>query len=230
MSIKKNVKISEVIRLNIKPCIFIIMLSFQSLYAQKHEFGTDIGYGTFYADTHNVSFKELYGNDLKLGSYYEIGFIYHFTPIHAPFKLQSGVNYAYRKEDNMALNNLRIPLLLNFYLGKKIQFIFGAGLYFNYLFSYNVTNPYSDLPDTKHLFQLGVLANTGIGYQISSKYRVFINYQINNDITNIYIERYGYKTGPRNNEGIRGYDNFISIGVLYKLEPKLKNENNKHNQ
>lgn len=183
--------------------LFTLLLSIIS-YSQKKEIGVDIGYG-----------KSAVIYKIEKSSYYQLGFNYYTQPLKAPFAFNTGIIYDFRGNNKINFNYLKIPIGLDFVIGKKLNFIFGGGFYFSYLFFYNGTENLSNFEESKNRLQLGGKANIGFTYKISEKIVAFFICQINHDITSMYADDCASKaTCP---QSVKGVDGFIKLGIRYNI-------------
>jgi hypothetical protein len=113
------------------------------------------------------------------------------------------------------MNYLRVPLAIDFEIGKKIQFIVGAGAYTSYLLNFDgIYN--SNFNNSYNRFQIGVNLNTGIGYQFNEKLNFRVLYQYNIDVTPMYSELV-YSHAASNYQNVYGIDGFVKLSIKYDV-------------
>lgn len=150
-------------------------------------------------------------------NYRKIGGSYYFTPDSAFFQVKSGLEYCYRGNNDASFNLLNIPLGIDFLIGKKLQFIFGAGLQYSYILFYDfspimTSNNYKINSNS----QFSCKGNVGFSYQLNSKYKAKLLYQSNIDITDFYHSSMLYK-GIEYTFDSKGVDGFIAFSIVYSL-------------
>lgn len=191
--------------------ILINLLS-TNLFSQKSEIGFHMGYGN--TDITNSSSKFIFTKQKDFGQFYSVGFHYFHSLKGDILRFKSGLDHDRRIEDEKRLNYLRIPLGLDFTLGKRLQFVFGGGFYSSLLIAHSGFSWYSDFEETKNWFQVGAYYNLGLGFQITEKYHVSLMARKNIDISVIYKDIYEHHGGI-SREHIKGYDGYIDICLRY---------------
>ena len=196
--------------------VLILSLTAYSSNAQESEIGVEVGYGKTVKDSYRggppVTIFEKYFDD-----FLRIGLRYYYNFQKPIFNINTGLVYDDRRFENGRSTYLRVPLGIDFNIGRKFQFIWGVGLYFSYMLSFD-TDFYETI-ETYSNFQVGWQFNVGIGVQISNRYNVSIRYQNNYDITEIY-ERKRVNHGGTSTEDVKGSDGFFSICLKYKFIKK----------
>ncbi|PKM78882.1 MAG: hypothetical protein CVU88_08670, partial [Firmicutes bacterium HGW-Firmicutes-13] len=141
-------------------------------------------------------------------------------PPEALFTIKTGLIYDFRKNNRYHFNYLKMPIGLDFIIGKKLNFIFGGGFYLSYFFLYNETKSNSYFEITISRLQLGGEVNVGFGYQISEKIKAYLMCQNNNDITKMYKYKRPNLAGGTRWEYVRGIDTFCKLGIKYNINKK----------
>lgn len=182
------------------------------VFSQSASLGGAIGYGGYDVDN-NPNFIQLI--DKNAGKHFVASLLVSYKPEKPIFAINSGLTYQSLFSDQRTISFLKVPLGLEFQLGKTCQFLFGAGFYGQALLS-GINNFYDDY--TK--FQLGFYIDLGFGYTINDKYALFIKVQKNNDFTRLYIERAISHIGDVYYDNYYLYSYAINIGFKYRITTK----------
>lgn len=193
-----------------------------NLFSQKSEIGFQIGYGNTHFEE-STSAKFLFGKEKDFGQFYTLGIHYYQSAKGDVLRFRTGLNHNRRIEDKKRLNNLQIPIGVDFNLGRKIRFVFGGGFYGNLLISYTGFSEYSDFEETKNRIQFGAYYNLGIGIQITQKYHVSLMARKNNDISAIYKDIFSHH-GGHYTEYKKGFDGYIGLSLHYRLFTQNKTD------
>jgi len=105
-----------------------------------------------------------------------------------------------------------LPIGCDIRFGKKC-FLLGLGFDINYLYPRKSSNT------TFPLFQIGVNANTGVGFVINRRWCLDVKYQVGYDISNLCSTEY-QSFGYSYNETYLSINGIISVSLRYKF---LKN-------
>lgn len=196
--------------------VFLLVSFSFTLFSQTHQIGFSVGNGKSTIDDaiNTPFFIGIDNSNFSQKSYFlTTGFSYMYYPKKAFFNLNTGVNYSYRElsENNLYLNYIRIPLGIDFILGKKIKFVLGTGFYLGALLNKNDIKA-----ENSNLFQLGFSLKGGILLTITEKISLGSFYNKNEDITPIYTkEVFGISGNKEESIKIRGKDGFFSLGIFY---------------
>lgn len=196
-------------------CLQITFIPNCKLSAQISQVGFDFGYGL--TKMHDDLPIILPGDD-DLLNFSLIGINYSYTPKDFSFNIQTGLLYSNRGNNYTEFNYLRIPLGIEYKIGNKVQFIIGGGLFISYLLSYGGAEAYRSIDENINKFQFGYFGNIGIGFQISPKYILCLNYQAISDITKMF--EYTVSTmggGDSITKYMRGSDRFIKLSLNYRF-------------
>lgn len=195
--------------------ITLLVLVSLELYTQESEIGLNIGYGATVVDDYGIAFVPPFYKETT--DFLRFGFCYYYSPKHSIFSLKTGIDYDYRAFEELKLNYLRIPFGLDFNIGKKIQFIIGAGLFTSCLIAYSELSENDDFANSLNRFQLGWYGNIGLGIKLSQNYNLSIKYQYNADMTKMYEGTRYSPGGAKGTIDKKGYDSFIIMCLKFKL-------------
>lgn len=186
------------------------------LHGQDHEVGFHTGFGgTTYDNSIVIAMPFAYSD--KTLSFYSLGLCYHYTPDNAPFSLKSGLNFDRREMWVSKTNYARIPIGLEFELGKKVQAIFGGGFFGSYMLSYTKNPLYPEFDDSNNALQWGCYLKAGVGIPLSETYNLNISYQQNSDFTAMYSERRHSLVGSSSYAEVWGFDGLIDFCLRYRF-------------
>lgn len=188
--------------------IFIMSLFIKYNFAQQKEAGLNIGYG-----------KSAINQRIGQSNYFQIGVNFYVQPKKTPFLLKAELNYDSRGNQDISFNYLKLPLGIDFVFGNELKFNIGGGFYGSYLFHYKGTENVSGYKDSKKLLQIGWMADIGFSYERSKMVTVFLTFQVNHDITEMYTQPDPCGPGYK----IPGTDGFLKLGFKYNLQ-KENNE------
>jgi hypothetical protein len=195
---------------------FILIISIKSSYSQYCNIGLETGYGIAEIDQYSEShFKDLSHND---PNYFSFSFLFSYKPIKPMFNLNSGL--IFKKIDFVypTYYLFKLPIGLEFQIGRKFQFIFGPALYTQLL-----TNKNNE-PNIKYsILQLGYHFDFGFKYFVNDKYSIFIKAEREQDLTKLYSWTYENHAGTFSTDNYNLYGVKISAGILYKLGNKNNN-------
>lgn len=173
-------------------------------FSQSFNFGVFAGYGSSYFNN-RIELKKLF--DKNANNVLSISLLASYKPTKLIFCFDAGLTFKKVFSNKGTLDFLKIPLGLDFQIGKKHQILFGFGIYGQSLI--NQTGTFnSNFID----FQLGYYWDLGYCYLINDKYSIFLKIQNDNDISELY-RAYGYHM----DESVYSFSSIISIGIKYKL-------------
>jgi hypothetical protein len=187
-----------------------------STFAQTSEVGISSGYGKSDIGENAEVFLLPYDKTGLRLNFFTAGLSYHFTPKKAFFLFNTGLNYIKKWDDGLSFNYLRVPLGIDFQLGKEVQFIAGGGFYASYLLPYSGVSS-EDFENSKQVFQLGAFLNAGIGLQLTERYHLSLFYQTSFDGTELYSEQNASSGGAPYETDIVGYDGFLMLRLKYRF-------------
>lgn len=197
-----------------KKCLFIILIliSFENSNAQKYELGSEIGYGRTY-----------FSDQLYFGQFFEETDARNITAgINVSFRLDTialwlttGFVYQQMRDNGTLLNYLRVPLGFEITPGRKLRFIIGSGLYVRYLFLVS-GSVYDKYKDNMHDFQVGLYVDTGVKYQITDTWNIYLKMQGDFDMSTLYTASLWHH-GDTEYQDVRTYGYTLNIGCKYKI-------------
>ena len=197
--------------------LIFLFLFIQSLNAQSFEIGGEAGYGkTTFDDKIRVS--NLFGN--SAGNNIICGLTCTLKPKITDLTFNTGLFYQ-RKGNSPVFEFFKIPLGINVEPGKKVKFLIGGGLYMSYLFMIS-GSPDPEINSSKYDFLLGLCLRSGIKYQITTQWNIYLQLQVDFDLTPTYRESIPNQLGGSNYQDIRAYDYTINFGFKYLLKRKIK--------
>lgn len=195
----------------------IVIVSVTRLSAQQKHIGLDIALGKYRIGLNGINQLNPFNRDFD--NYRRIGLNYYYNPPNAPFNVKTGISFDNRENNMINLNLLRIPIGLDFTIGKKFQFVFGFGFYTGVLLTQKGIG-HSDFENSLYRFQLGFHDNFGFGYHISTDFNLNVVYQSNIDITAMYEDKRMSPGGAKYSLYEKGYDGFMKIELKYRLHKK----------
>lgn len=186
--------------------IFSLMI-FHPCIAQERGLSVDLGFGYSGGEVNNVS--TFSGSPTNC---FRTGINYYLSPKEAIFNVMAGLSYDFRLSNSSNFHFLRLPIGMNFNLGKKLKFCFGYGLFGSYLFSYN-----SPITNNANRWQLGYHLNSGVEFKFSEYYSVGLKCRVFGDITTFYNKPALTHGGYEYTDPMRAKDNYISINLTYQF-------------
>lgn len=195
--------------------IIFLPLFGAGLKAQNIEAGFELGYGrTGNQNSHPYSnFLNIFDNAHPF--FLREGLVCYYTPDSAIFSIKTGILYCKKgiEELDKDVSMIDLPIGCDIRFGKKCSLLLGLGFDINYLYPRKSSNT------TFPLFQIGVNANTGVGFVINRRWCLDVKYQVGYDISNLCSTEY-QSFGYSYNETYLSINGFISVSLRYKF---LKN-------
>jgi hypothetical protein len=194
--------------------VFILFLTSARSWAQNFEIGGEFGFGK----ATSMGNSELFGQ--YADNNYKVGFLASLNPNHTILFINSGLLLQMKGNDQGYLENLKIPIGLDLFTGKKFGIVFGGGFYLNYFYS-TTGNINPEIEETKREFQFGAYLDIGGKYQITNNLNIALKFQMDFDLTPLYEEGY-YSAGG----WLDGYENFkskeysVNLGIMYRFHKK----------
>jgi len=197
--------------------IFTFLLISNHLSAQYFEIGSEIGFGQFATiNSHNLFSKYSDNN-------YKVGILASYNPKKTILFINSGLLFQLKGNYQGYLENLKIPVGLDVFLGERFGYIIGGGFYLNYC--YNTTGKVlAEVKETQRDLQFGSFFDIGGKFKITNFLSIFLKFQFDFDLTPLYKEGY-YSAGG----WLDGYDKIksqeysVNLGLMYRMHKKIKN-------
>ncbi len=207
--------------MNFRSHFFSIVLGILSpvlLKAQTNELGIITGYGKSTIHPYGIEMINPFSSGIDKLDVYQVGIGYYVTPAKAAVTFQYGLQYFLRSNSEIRLNNIRIPIGLEFHVGNKIRFNFGGGLYVGYLFAYQVPELYFVHMNLRFRFQNGPYLNTGWEFKFAEVYSVNLSYQVDKDINEMFIQHVSSPGGSPYTLAETGHDGFIFLTLKKSIQ------------
>ncbi len=199
-----------------KKIIFLFLINYLVVnhsYSQSTNVGASLGYGAGYfaniARIENFFEESAYSN-------YEFSGLVSFKALKPPFSVGTGITFQLLTSPERRYSFFKVPIGLDFEIGKKYQFLFGFGLYVQTFVSSN-QKTYYEFED----LQAGFNVNMGFGYVLKDKYSFFLKIRKDNDFSKLYTEEVPSHFN-RNYQNIYAYKYNVAIGFSIKLKQRKK--------
>lgn len=186
-------------------------------YSQQHEISANIGYGG--------AEYEPYGSYLFLVPYHPVnqsvslslGGRYHYNFDKKLLRLNIGTMYQYKSFDN--LHQLSISIGINLNHGKKVRFFYGLRVNTKFLLS-NTPYPLNTPAPSREYknVQFGWYYEIGLGYRLNERLELNLAYQMNMDLTELYLHNTFSPNGSYYRESTKEFDALLRLGVTYSLK------------
>ncbi len=166
------------------------------------------GYGRIWIRTEGGYSGAINGNS--------ISFVVDIKPDKPIFGFNSGLAFQTIYSYGSTVNFLKLPVGIDFLIGKKNQFFFGSGIY-----GQSLLFETPEFYDNHLHFQFGAFADIGFRFRLNDTYSLFFKLQYDRDLTPIY------KLSHHSPGGIFYYEHeflsdiSINIGFKFKLNSKL---------
>jgi hypothetical protein len=184
--------------------ISVMLLFVQFVNAQRFETGGTLGYGRAYYTN---------GNNYKI----EATASFKLDPLF--LWLNSGLVFQRCGDPGPWLNFFKVPIGIDLAPGRRFRFLFGGGLYMSYCFAEQDVviklNNFHDL-------QIGTYFDTGIKYQITNSWNIFIKMQVDIGLSTLYRNSVPTHFGEEEYEKIYGFDYTINFGFKYLIPKRTK--------
>jgi hypothetical protein len=179
-----------------------MLLFAQFVNAQRFEAGGALGYGGANYYTGGNNYKIEATASFKLDTLF--------------FWLNSGLVFQRCGDPGPWLNFFKIPIGIDLAPGRKFRFLFGGGLYMSYCFAEQdvVIKLHSF-----HAFQIGTYFDTGVKYQITHTWNIFIKMQVDIGLSTLFKNSVPSHFGEEY-QNRKGFDYTINFGVKYLIPPK----------
>jgi hypothetical protein len=193
--------------------LILILMSFRNSNAQKIEIGVGIGYGrtTF---SHNLYLNLLTEQTDARNINSDVNASFKLGSLD--FWLNTGFGYQQMRDNGTQLNFLKIPLGFDITPGRRVRFIIGSGLYVRYLFSASVTES-DQYKDFANDFQFGLYFDTGVKYQVSNNWNIYLKLQGDSDMSALYTASLWHHGDVPEHEDFRSYGYTLNIGCKYVI-------------
>jgi hypothetical protein len=196
--------------------VLILFLISTHSWAQNFEIGGEFGFGK----ATSTSYSDLFGQ--YPDNNYKVGLLASLNPNNTILFINSGLLLQMKGSGQGYLENLKIPVGLDLFSGKKFGIVFGGGFYLNYFYSTTGdVNP--EIEETKKEFQFGTYLDIGGKYKITNNLNIALKFQIDLDLTPLYEEG-DYSAGG----WVVGYENFkskeysVNLAIMYRFHKKSK--------
>ncbi|MCX6243913.1 MAG: hypothetical protein NTU98_04345 [Bacteroidetes bacterium] len=195
---------------------FILFLTTHPGPAQNFEIGGEFGFGK----TTAMEISDLFGSDAD--NNFKAGILASFNPNHTILFINSGLLLQMKGNNQGYLENLKMPVGVDLFFGKKLGFVFGGGLYLNYFYS-TTGKVFSEVEETKTNFQLGAYFDIGGKYNITDYLNIALKFQMDFDLTPVYEEGSysagGWLTGR---DQLKSKEYSGNLSIMYRLHKKNK--------
>lgn len=188
--------------------VFVFIFYTTAVISQTFHIGAMAGY-------ERVWTYDMEGNNARENGN-SISFVVDFKPDKPIFNVNSGLTFQTLYSYGSTFNFLKLPLGLDFLIGKKNQLFFGFGIYGQSLLF--KTGKVSD--HEFYSFQFGAYADLGFRFRLNDKYSLFYKFQYDRDLTPFYKSSYGSKFGFLYYEDEFLSDLSINLGFIYTLNNK----------
>jgi hypothetical protein len=188
-------------------CVLLcfLIIAFQDVNAQRFETGGTIGYGRAYYHIGENNYNIEATASIRIDTIF--------------LWLNSGLVYQRRGNPGPWLNFIKIPIGIDLTPGRKLRFLFGGGLYGSYCFAEQ--DVVSKLHNFQN-FQIGTYFDTGIKYQLTHSYNIFIKAQADIDLSKLYENSIPSHFGEEDYEKVKAFAFTINFGFKYVIPQKNK--------
>ena len=209
--------------MKIKIILVALLLSSRIGFSQGYSFSGMTGYGwgstdpSFLIRQRGDEFANIFNLSLSVSHCVE------YKTLLPAISYSSGLYYQSFFPSKPTVSLIKLPIGFDFLFGKKFQFLFGFGIFSEYVINTRNINNYNGNYNNGVYtnFQLGLNADIGFNYRINEKYSIFIKVIEDLGITTFYKEPY-YSPVP--GIGLEGYANYflnstnINLGFTYNIK------------
>jgi hypothetical protein len=177
--------------MKIKIILVALLLSSRIVFSQGYSFSAMAGYGRCW-ENDDIPFNgfiyEKYTNIFNLSL--SVSHCVEYKTILPAISYSSGLYYQSFFPSKPTVSLIKLPIGFDFQFGQKFQFLFGFGIFSEYVINTrNINNYNGNYTNGVYTnFQLGLNADIGFNYRINEKYSIFIKVIGDYGLTTFYKE------------------------------------------